>query len=348
MNLPGQQTLRWCHAEQKTLLLAHGCQDLLALAQRRGGQLHQLLAGTTVFETDLHKPLARISQRDWTRLLQNSQSSAGPELPFLLGMALLHNPYIALSQAIQAAANLTQALRLLCYYRHQLCPALFPSLIGQGNQLQIQLHPALGPDKSEQAQLQMMLAYLLTFLKMQKVECSVQIRSNQTAVVQLYQQQLRCQVQGGQPYNAICLHLPLPSANLISSDRPQFVSARRTCRQLQRTLGRQSGLLEILHRLQLRALPHLLSLEDAAARLGISSSALRRLLGGEQTSFGRICDEVRQQQACRLLARPEASNRALAQQLGYSDEHNFRRAFKRWTGLLPSDFRAWLLRHAGS
>ena len=332
--------ISWCHSEHKTLLLAHGAADLLALAQRRGGQLHQLLAGTSVFEADLHKPLARINHRDWSRLLSNTQALQCPDLPFLLGMALLHNPYIALSQALQAAPSLKQALRLLCYYRQQLCPALFPSLVRHGNLLQIQFHAALHPQKSEGQQLQIVMAYLLTLCKLHPVTLRIELVSNQPALLQLYQEQLRCPVSGGQPHNAICLELPLTASQI--GDPAAFVRARRTCRQLQRTLGKHSGLVEVLHRMQQRALPNLLSLEQAAAALAISSSALRRLLGAEQSSFGRICDQVRQQQACRLLAKPQASNRELAQLLGYSDEHNFRRAFKRWTGLLPSDFRAWL------
>lgn len=337
----------WCHSEHKILLLAHGCQDLLALAQRRGGQIHQLLSGTAVFETDLHKPMARISQRDWSRLLGNIQAVNCPELPFLLGMAMLHNPYIAISQALQAAPTLSRALRLLCFYRQQLCPAFFPAITRHGDWLEIQLQPGLSPHKSETQQLQMVLSYLLTLLKLQQghlADVRIQLTSTQPSVLQLYQQQLDCPITGGQPHNAIWLALNTLQVQCKAADQHAFANAWRTCRQLQRTLGKQRGVLEVLHRAQQRALPAVLSLETISAQLGVSSSALRRLLAAEHSSFARICDAVRQQQACHLLAQQHASsNRELAQQLGYSDEHNFRRAFKRWTGLLPSDFRAWLL-----
>jgi len=52
-----------------------------------------------------------------------------------------------------------------------------------------------------------------------------------------------------------------------------------------------------------------------------------------------LLDEVRNQLALQLLQQPELSNRQLAERLGYSDPHNFRRAFKRWTGFIPGHFR---------
>jgi AraC-like DNA-binding protein len=63
------------------------------------------------------------------------------------------------------------------------------------------------------------------------------------------------------------------------------------------------------------------------------------LLQQHHTSYSQLLDEVRNQLALSLLNQQDLSNRQLAQRLGYSDEHNFRRAFKRWTGAIPSTFR---------
>lgn len=352
MNRGQVSRLRWCHREEKTVLLAHGATDLLTLAQRRGGQLHQLLAGTRIFEADLHKPLGRHSAAEWRQLISNCQQLASPELAGLLGVALLHNKYIAISQAVLHAPDLRQALRMLCCYRHQLCPLWFVQLARQHNQLVLRLLPAGPLDKTASFLLQSMLSYLLSLLKLQWGDCqAVRLQLSQQLVKQqaAFLSTLPCQFSQGLTGDtdgaAVSLFIPLHALQqpFRNSNPAAFNAARRTCRQLQKTLQQSPTLHEVLFRLQQRQLPASLTLEQASSALGMSTSALRRLLALEDTSLSRISDLVRQQQAFRLLSDSAASNRQLAKQLGYSDEHNFRRAFKRWTGLLPSDFRAWLL-----
>ena len=105
-------TPQWFSVRDKNLLLQHGSTDLLALAQRRGALLHKLLNGTSIFEADLTRPLGRICHQDWFQIIENCQQQLkSPELPFLLGESMLHNPYISLCQALQTAPNLAQALR---------------------------------------------------------------------------------------------------------------------------------------------------------------------------------------------------------------------------------------------
>ncbi|CAA0111295.1 putative HTH-type transcriptional regulator [Zhongshania aliphaticivorans] len=81
------------------------------------------------------------------------------------------------------------------------------------------------------------------------------------------------------------------------------------------------------------------SLDDAAAALIMSSRTLRRKLDAEQTSFRAIVEEERKQMAYQLLTDSDMKLEELAAHLGYTDTSSFTRAFRRWNGGSPSDYR---------
>lgn len=80
------------------------------------------------------------------------------------------------------------------------------------------------------------------------------------------------------------------------------------------------------------------SVQDMASALGISPRSLHRLLAREGTSYFHITESVRIERAKRLLL-AGVTTEDVAERLGYSDARSFRRAFKRWTMLTPTDFR---------
>ena len=185
-------------------------------------------------------------------------------------------------------------------------------------------------------------ALLISLLKLQPGSLAgVTIRLQQTAPGQLLQHQRYwgCDVSFNQPCDSLNLPLSLLHQQFADADPAKFRNARRTCLQLNRVLKAQRGLLENIYTLQQRALPILLTQQQVADALGISGSSLKRQLSQHQTNFAHLIDQVRRDAARKMLQQGYCSNRQLALKLGYSDEHNFRRAFKRWTGLLPSDFR---------
>ena len=57
-----------------------------------------------------------------------------------------------------------------------------------------------------------------------------------------------------------------------------------------------------------------------------------------------LIDKVREQRAVELLQDSRNNIGSIAFLLGYSDERAFRRAFQRWTGRTPSDFRKQLMK----
>ncbi|MCB9694382.1 MAG: helix-turn-helix domain-containing protein [Alphaproteobacteria bacterium] len=85
------------------------------------------------------------------------------------------------------------------------------------------------------------------------------------------------------------------------------------------------------------------ALESVAPELGMSARTLQRHLESQGESFALLREDVRRALALRLLGEPLANVASVAATLGYDDESSFRRAFHRWTGLAPSEWRARVL-----
>jgi AraC-like DNA-binding protein len=79
--------------------------------------------------------------------------------------------------------------------------------------------------------------------------------------------------------------------------------------------------------------------KDAASLLAMSSRTLRRKLHEEQSSFQLLLDEVRSKRAIKYLQETRLPLSSIAYMLGFNDASNFRRAFQRWTGNKPLQYR---------
>ncbi|MGH8505832.1 MAG: AraC family transcriptional regulator [Stenotrophobium sp.] len=82
-----------------------------------------------------------------------------------------------------------------------------------------------------------------------------------------------------------------------------------------------------------------ITLEEIARQLNMSGRTLRRRLAASGVSFETLVENVRKTRALSLLTHSDAAVEHIASETGYSDVRNFRRAFKRWTGVSPSEYR---------
>ncbi len=81
------------------------------------------------------------------------------------------------------------------------------------------------------------------------------------------------------------------------------------------------------------------SLAYVASELKSSERSVQRHLADEGTSFDAVLDELHRELALRYLADRKLAIGEVAYLLGYSEPSPFHRAFKRWTGLTPSEAR---------
>jgi AraC-like DNA-binding protein len=81
------------------------------------------------------------------------------------------------------------------------------------------------------------------------------------------------------------------------------------------------------------------SIYSVARALGLESRTFQRRLRAERTSFRELSDEYLQAESLKLLRRSDLSEKEIAVRLGYGSSNAFIRAFRRWHGITPGQFR---------
>lgn len=80
--------------------------------------------------------------------------------------------------------------------------------------------------------------------------------------------------------------------------------------------------------------------ELVSAKLNRSASTLQRQLQSEGVSYRKVLEKTQRKLAETYLRDKKHSHAQIAFLLGFSDQSNFSRAFKRWTSMTPREFQA--------
>ena len=81
------------------------------------------------------------------------------------------------------------------------------------------------------------------------------------------------------------------------------------------------------------------TLDSVAMRLDMKPRTLRTRLTEANTSFNQVVSQFRYRLACRLLAATDESIDEIVYLTGFSEPSTFYRAFKRWSGMTPIEYR---------
>jgi len=81
------------------------------------------------------------------------------------------------------------------------------------------------------------------------------------------------------------------------------------------------------------------SLDHVARRLGCSRRSLQRRLADQGLTYAVVLDEVRSTTARAYLGQRDLSIAEVGYLLGFSEQSSFTRAFRRWTGTTPAEYR---------
>jgi AraC-like DNA-binding protein len=170
-----------------------------------------------------------------------------------------------------------------------------------------------------------------------------QIEFSTPAYYECYPAAFPCPVHFHQEINALVLKNGALDIPLIHRDPTLHASLLKTCDQLLT----QVALADSYRNKVLKVLGTMLhgktpSIEEVAQQLCIPPWTLRRKLKDEDTAFQTLVDEMRRDVALSYMKNTGLSFGEIAYLLGFSTPGAFQRAFKRWSGTTPGEYRKTL------
>jgi len=139
----------------------------------------------------------------------------------------------------------------------------------------------------------------------------------------------------GVRFPAAWLDMPLSTA-----DSSLAILAAARCEEELRQAGESNDIVSRVRDLARRYLADENSLERVAEELHLTTRTLRRRLQQAGTSYQGLVEQLRQRLAVENLLHSQRTVEEIASLLGYSDSSNFARAFRRWTGKTPRQYRS--------
>lgn len=155
-----------------------------------------------------------------------------------------------------------------------------------------------------------------------------------------YREFIPCPITFGAAQSRITAPLSIANTKNTFADQQNYELALNRCQALLRDLPMEKDRFTDRVRSVLLASPlKELNEETTAANLFISKRTMARRLKREGTRYSDIRDEVLESIAKSYLSESTLPVEAIAEILGYHDSASFRRAFKRWAGQTPVEYR---------
>jgi len=140
-------------------------------------------------------------------------------------------------------------------------------------------------------------------------------------------------------HNQLFLPTQVLDTPVRTASQSEYVVFHQQCEEMLCSLSSVEKTTTAVRHLLMQSAGEFLDISQVAARLYVSVRTLRRRLTAESTSFRATFDEIRCLLAREYLADTQLTVAEIAHLLDYSETVNFRRAFVRWNGVTPSDYR---------
>lgn len=317
---------------------------LLSLIEELGVARETVFAEARVRPEVLGAPQGRLSFLDFNMLaLSSIRLCDEPALGLLLGQRLNVSTHGILGYAVLSSTNLGTALQFALKYYRVLGLSFDLELEKLGDRVQLRATESMPLGGLQRFAAEGLLSSVYTIARFLVGEplhdIAVGFPYPAPNYAHRYERFFGVQAKFDQP----CLTLSMPTVYLqrpMALANPATVQmCEQQCEALLSTLDVQDGLLTRVRRLLLAKPGDFPDLESAAKALHTSGRTLRRHLSSMGTSYQDVVDEVRRSLALQYLTTTHLPLYEIAYLLGFSDPSNFRRAFKKWTGKLPSDYR---------
>lgn len=157
-----------------------------------------------------------------------------------------------------------------------------------------------------------------------------------------YEQLFQCDVIFDQPTCGFSFNTKVLSKPLVRSYQDLQAWLKDTPNDLLNMPGRETSVSSQVKaelQLQFTRETKFYPFEKLCEKLRLSPQVTRRRLSEEGSSFQKLKDNIRCDRACQLLKNSELSIDLVADRIGFSEPAALNRAFKKWTGQTPAQYR---------
>ena len=317
---------------------------VLAAGERAGVPRERLLAQAGMAPAELARerwPIDHIT-RLWRAAVHCTQDAG-----FGLKAGALVGPgsFNVVSYLLQSAPTLREAFALVQQYQRLISDGGRFQMIAGRDACWVVYHPRQGTLAFSPHQIEAVLAAVVAFSRWvtgQPVR-PLQVQFSQPRVGPLagYREAFGCPVAFEQAFSGVLLDNVLLDAPLPQADAQLARLHHQYAAQRLAVLHEGGALAQELRAWIAAALPgRVPTRAEAAQALGLSERTLARRMQAQQLSFSALLDAVRREAALQAVAQPGRALADIGQALGFAEPAVFWRAFKRWTGCTPLQWRA--------
>lgn len=320
---------------------------VLAAAERAGVPRQRLLAQAGIAPAALARerwPIDHIT-RLWRAAVHCTQD---PGFGLKAGLQVGPGNFNVVSYLLQSAPSLRAAIGAVQQYQRLISDGGRFQVIAGADASWVVYHPRQGTLAFSPHQIEAVLAAVVSFARwitgapLQPRQ--VQFNQPRLGPLAGYREAFGCPVAFEQAFSGVLLDNAVLDAPLPQAD------AQLARLHQQHATQRLAGLREdgaLTHELRAwigAALPaRVPTRAEAAQALGLSERTLARRLRAQGASFSQLLDAARRDAALQAVAQPALALAGIGQSLGFAEPAVFWRAFRRWAGCTPLEWRA---RHA--
>lgn len=318
--------------------------QLIELLSQQGITAAQLAHGTGLSAATLTSAQEYISPLQYHKVVENALALSGdPLLGLEHGKRMNISSHGFLGFAIMASDTLGDALSLAIRFARTRTLLADIRFIQEEDTAIIQVNRLAAMSSTFNFVVHNVISTFVTisrFLTQHQEEFTAVVKFTDSPArpVSCYEGLLDLPVMFHQPHNQLCLPAYLLETPVSTANTTARRMAEAECEKLLAELDRGQDLVTQIRRHldQLKAFPTLTVMAD---RLQSSPRTINRQLAQLNTTYQKIIDEARREQAMQLLLESSTSVEDIAHLLGYNDPSNFGRAFRRWLGMSPRAFR---------
>ncbi|WP_166363319.1 AraC family transcriptional regulator [Pseudomonas akapageensis] len=282
-------------------------------------------------------------------LLETTAENIDPCLGLRLGLGQLNSSntgsYLgAFGHAARSAANVREMLNFVARYLvvHAHANELTWCLRGGRVEVHYQLTDPSITRRRQDAEFAMAGLYttLCTVTDNKFAPLRVDFAHPQPADISPHQQAFQCPLRFSQPINAMVWPGRILEEPLVTADERLFQALQPFLEEQRKKRLADTDLTARISQAiagNLRA-GHV-GLDAIAKQLSFSPRTLQRRLQEQDLEFNALVEEIRIAKALEYMENSSRSVNDIALGLGYTEASSFTRAFRRWTGLSPREFR---------